>query len=143
MCIVDERRLYLLITPTEIIEPRPERPDSKSTNERGISLVGSLGSSCRYKRLFALVSPVQNILFLTVHYINLCGPHRPATWAAVVQGRLYLNACPWACQLRRSCKWGGGGQHPVLGQNLPVFNNCLFPVGCRCIYLKWGAVARS
>ncbi len=50
--------------------------DSKSTNERGPSLVGSLGSSCRCKRLFpafaALVSPVQNILFLTAHYFNLC-----------------------------------------------------------------------
>ncbi len=27
--------------------------DSKSTNERGPSLVGSLGSSCRYKRLLS------------------------------------------------------------------------------------------
>jgi hypothetical protein len=43
--------------------------DSKSTNERGPSLVGSFGLSCRYKRfvfsLASLVSPVQNIFFLT------------------------------------------------------------------------------
>jgi hypothetical protein len=33
--------------------------------------------------LSALVSPVQNIFFLTIHYLNLCvpTPHRPATWA--------------------------------------------------------------
>ncbi len=31
--------------------------------------------------LSALVSPVQNIFFLTVLYFNLCVPNRPATWA--------------------------------------------------------------
>jgi hypothetical protein len=40
--------------------------DSKRTNERGPSLVGSLASSCRYSRfcpaLAALVSLVQNII---------------------------------------------------------------------------------
>jgi len=50
-----------------------------STNERCPSLVGSLGSSCRYKRFLcclvaALVSPVQNIFFL------------PATWAGLRAG---------------------------------------------------------
>jgi hypothetical protein len=60
--------------------------DSWSINERGPSLTGSFGSSCRYKRFFylaltALVSPVQNIFF---PYRTLCHficPHRPATWA--------------------------------------------------------------
>jgi hypothetical protein len=32
--------------------------DSKSTNERGPSLVGSLGLSCWYKRLFSLATLV-------------------------------------------------------------------------------------
>ncbi len=116
--------------------------DSKSINERGISLVGSLGSSCRCKRLFALVSPVQNIFFLTVHYINLCGPHRPATWAGSRAGPPVFECVSLGMSITAKLQVGGGGQHPVLGQNLPVFHNCLFPVGCRCLYLKWGAVAR-
>jgi hypothetical protein len=67
--------------------------NSKSTNERGPSLVGSLGSSCRYKRLGCSVSPVQIIYFLTVHYFDLCVPIPIAQQPghAVVQGRLSLN----------------------------------------------------
>jgi hypothetical protein len=68
--------------------------DSKSTNERGPSLVGSLGSSCRtrdfYPVLAAVVSPVQNILFLAVHYFNLCVPIAQQPGQEVVQGRLSL-----------------------------------------------------
>jgi hypothetical protein len=72
----------------------PERPqrggpcggvngDSKSTNKRGPSLVGSLGSSCRYKRLLscllpALVSPVQNIFPPCTLFQSLFS-NRPAT----------------------------------------------------------------
>jgi hypothetical protein len=62
--------------------------DSKSTNERGPSLVGSLGWAITKDfnpALAALVSSVQNIFLLTVYNLNLCvpiGPHRPATWAA-------------------------------------------------------------
>jgi hypothetical protein len=41
--------------------------DSKSTNERGPSLVGSF-NFC--SALAALVGPVQNILFLAIHYFN-------------------------------------------------------------------------
>jgi hypothetical protein len=37
--------------------------DSKSMNDRGPSLIGSLGLSCRY-----------NIFFLTVHYFNAFVP---------------------------------------------------------------------
>jgi hypothetical protein len=73
--------------------------NSKSTNERGPSLV--VRWACRagardfYPALTTLVSPVQNICFLTINYISLyvC-PHRPTTRGqAVVQGRLPLNAC--------------------------------------------------
>jgi hypothetical protein len=44
--------------------------DSRSTYERGSSLGGLLGRLCQYKRFLsclmaALVSPVQNIFFLT------------------------------------------------------------------------------
>jgi hypothetical protein len=59
--------------------------DSKSTNEKCPSLVGSLGLSCWYKRFFsalaAQVGPVQNIIFLTVHYFNFLCPHHPASRA--------------------------------------------------------------
>ncbi len=72
--------------------------DSKSTNERGPSLVGSLGLSCHYKRflyaLAALVGSVQNIIFLTVHYFN----HFPPAGQAAVLGRLSFSMCLWACQ---------------------------------------------
>jgi hypothetical protein len=49
--------------------------DSWSTNERGPSLIGSLGSSCRYKRFLScigcsIVGPVQKYFFLPVHYFN-------------------------------------------------------------------------
>ncbi len=37
--------------------------DSKSTNERGPSLVGSLGLSCRYERFFVLIALVHPIFF--------------------------------------------------------------------------------
>jgi hypothetical protein len=50
--------------------------DSKITNEKGPSLVGSLGLLCGGTKdicsfaLAALVGPVQNIFFLTVPYFN-------------------------------------------------------------------------
>ncbi len=43
--------------------------DSKRTNHREIC-----------PALAALVNPVQNIIFLTVHFFTV-SPHRPATWA--------------------------------------------------------------
>ncbi len=46
---------------------------SKSTNERGPFLVGSLGLSCAYKQfcyaLTVLVRTIQIIFFLIVHYL--------------------------------------------------------------------------
>ncbi len=63
--------------------------DSKSTIERGPSLVGSLGSSCRYKRLFILpwlLWSAQKKYFFP--YRTLFQPGQ-----AVVQGRLSLNVC--------------------------------------------------
>jgi hypothetical protein len=41
--------------------------DSLSKDERGPSLVGSLGSSCRYKRFLACLRPSKKYFFLTVH----------------------------------------------------------------------------
>ncbi len=75
--------------------------DSKCTNEKGLSLVGSLclscriqdifssvlaGSvvlSCRYMRFFFSLGQVQNIFFLTVNFFNS------------VLGRLSLCMCLW------------------------------------------------
>jgi hypothetical protein len=73
------RGVALLTVETE------ENGDSKSTNERGPSLVDSLGSSCRYTRflscLAAVVGPVENIFFLTIHHsISIHLSHRPARW---------------------------------------------------------------
>jgi hypothetical protein len=72
--------------------------DSKSTNERGPSLVGSLGLSCRYKRFFMpwLLQLVQyKIIFFSPYNITI--PLSPAGQAAVL-GRLSLSMCIWACQ---------------------------------------------
>jgi hypothetical protein len=45
--------------------------DSQSTNERGPSLVGSLGSLRDFcPALAALIGPVENIFFLTIHNFN-------------------------------------------------------------------------
>ncbi len=56
--------------------------DSKSTNERGPSLVGSLELSCGTRdfcpALAALVFLVQNIFFLTAHYFNSFVPISPS-----------------------------------------------------------------
>ncbi len=46
-----------------------------------------------YTALSALVSPVQNIFFLTVPYFNLCIPIAQQPGKAVVQGRPSLNVC--------------------------------------------------
>jgi hypothetical protein len=43
--------------------------------------------------LAALVSPVQNISFLTVHYFKSYVPVAQQPGQAVVQGRLSLNVC--------------------------------------------------
>ncbi len=65
----------------------------------GPSVVGSLGSSCRYKRfLSCLGCSNQNstkYFFSLPHtfwHYCMC-PHRPAIWEDVVQGRLSLNMC--------------------------------------------------
>ncbi len=60
--------------------------DSKSTQKRGSSLVGSSGLSCRYKIfLFSL-----GIIFLTVHFSNSFVPIAQQAGQAAVLGRLSL-----------------------------------------------------
>jgi hypothetical protein len=57
-----------------------------SANERGPSLVGSLGSSCRYKRLLSCLGcsgqPSIKIFFLYRTKFEFVCPHHPATWAS-------------------------------------------------------------
>ncbi len=72
--------------------------DSKSSNERGPSLVSSSGLSCRYQRFsfcFGCSSrpSTKNIFFLAILFQFLC-PHRSASWQAVVLGRLSFM-CLW------------------------------------------------
>jgi hypothetical protein len=43
--------------------------------------------------LVALVGPVQNIFFLTVHYFNSFVPIVQKTGQAVVQGHMSINVC--------------------------------------------------
>ncbi len=47
-----------------------------------------------YSALAALVSPVQNIIFLNVHFFNLCVSMAQQPVQAIVQSRLSLNVCP-------------------------------------------------
>ncbi len=75
--------------------------DSKSTNERDLSLVGSfcLSWRCQYKRFLfslrfaALVCPVQNIIFLTIHYFSFVPISQQAAGQAAALGRLSLSVC--------------------------------------------------
>jgi hypothetical protein len=64
-----EQRDYREVWPLLTVETEVTG-NSKSTNESGSSLVGSLGLSSRYKRFFsaltAVVGPVQNIFFLAL-----------------------------------------------------------------------------
>ncbi len=70
--------------------------DSKCTNERGPSLVGSLGLLCRYKRfLFCLgcfSRPSTKYCFPTVHYSKAFGPIVQQAGQAVVLDRLSLTS---------------------------------------------------
>ncbi len=51
--------------------------------------------------LAALVGPVQNIIFLTIHYFALFVPITQQTRKAVITGLLSLNMCVWVWQ----CSW--------------------------------------
>ncbi len=74
-----------------------ENGDSKSTNERDPSLVGSLDLPDLYERfcsaLAALVGPVQNIFFFTVHYFTPFVLLQDGL--AAVLGRPSLTMCLW------------------------------------------------
>jgi hypothetical protein len=45
-----------------------------------------VGTRDFYHSFAALVSPVQNIFFLPVHFFQFMCPHRPATWAGSCAG---------------------------------------------------------
>jgi hypothetical protein len=72
---------------------------SKSTNERGPSLVGLLGLSCRYKRsLFCPCCssrPSKKYFFLTVHYFDSFVHIAQQAGQAAALGRLSLSMCLW------------------------------------------------
>jgi hypothetical protein len=53
------------------------------------------GTRDLYQALAALVSTVQNIFFLTVHYFNLCIPIGLQAEQAVLLGRLSPSMCLW------------------------------------------------
>jgi hypothetical protein len=90
---------------------------SKSTNERGPFLVGSLVLSCRYKRfLFCLgcsSHPNTKYFFLTVHYFNAFLPIAQQAGQAAVLGRLSL--CVSLDGLVFRCIRGEGGDSVFCG----------------------------
>jgi hypothetical protein len=75
--------------------------DSKRTNERGPSLVGSLGLSWQYKRfLFCLGcssrSSTKYFFPHRIHYFNYFFPIAQQAGQAAGLGRLSLSVCLWA-----------------------------------------------
>jgi hypothetical protein len=66
--------------------------DSKSTNERGPALFGSLGSSCPYKRLLSCLGcsgqPSPKYFFPHRALFQFMCNHCPATWAGSRAGPL-------------------------------------------------------
>ncbi len=82
---------------------------SKSTNERGASVVGLLSLSCNSTRDFcsalaAVVGPVQNIFSSFVHYFNSFVPVTQQARQAVVLDRLSLSTCLWEWRADRKTK---------------------------------------
>jgi hypothetical protein len=79
----------LIIVKTEV------NGDSKITNERGPSLVGSLGSLCQCKIFLSSLGcssrPSTTYIFLPVNYFNSFVPVAQQARQAVVLGRLSLN----------------------------------------------------
>ncbi len=87
---------HLLTVETEV------NGDSKSTNERDPSLVGSSAMSCRYKYksfLFCLGCSsrpsTKYIFFLAVHYFNAFISIAQQAGQAVMLGCLSLSMCLW------------------------------------------------
>jgi hypothetical protein len=72
--------------------------------KRVSSLVGSLGSSCRYKRFLACLGCSRKYFYLTVHYFNAFVPIAQQAGQAVVPGRLSLNM--WLWDVERAGKVG-------------------------------------
>ncbi len=83
--------------------------DSTSTNDRGPSLVGSLGLLCWLKRfLFSLgcsSRPSKKYFFPHRTQFEFICPHHPASWAAVVLGRLSLSMCLWIRRCNKVSRW--------------------------------------
>jgi hypothetical protein len=71
--------------------------DSKSTNERGTFLVGSLALLCRCKRFlscFGCSSRPSTKYFFPHHTLfKLLCSHRTASWVPAELGRLSLSVC--------------------------------------------------
>ncbi len=63
---------------------------SKSTNERGPFLVGSLGLSC-HAEIFVLSQASTKYFFLTVHFFNCFVPIAQQAGQAAVLGRLSIS----------------------------------------------------
>jgi hypothetical protein len=87
--------VHLKYCPTLMTIETEVNGDSKTTKERGPSLVGSWGLSCQYKIYLSCLdcsnSPVQNMFFLTLHYFNSFILIAQQAGQAVVLGRQCLS----------------------------------------------------
>ncbi len=92
-----ERGGHLLTVETEVNEA------SKSTNERGPNLVGSLGFLWLLFCLGCSSRPSTNFFFLTVLYFNSFVPFAQQAGQAAVLGRLSLSMCLWPSLVRKLC----------------------------------------
>jgi hypothetical protein len=87
--------------------------DLNSTNERDPSLVGFVGLFMPVQEicsaLAALLGPVQNIFFLTLHYFDFYVLIAQQAGQATMLGRLPLSMCLWLLA------WTSGGERGVAG----------------------------
>jgi hypothetical protein len=77
--------------------------DSKSTNERGTSSVGSLGLSCRYKR-FLFCLGCSNRPSTNYFFHRTVVPIAQQAGQATVPGRLSTSMCLWSSYIYL-CLW--------------------------------------
>ncbi len=95
------------------VETEANRDSRSTVHMKGVpspSLVGSLGSLCRYRRhlscLCCSIRPSTQYFFLTVHYFTSLVPIALQDWQAVIPRRLSLNMClcyGTACFLTYCC----------------------------------------
>jgi hypothetical protein len=81
------------------------------------------GTSDFYPALAALVSTIQNIFFLTLHYFNLCVFIAQQHGKAIEHGRLSLNVSPVEVPEEGGHDQGGGGGQDLNNRRRGLYGN--------------------